>query len=108
MGASVFGPNEVYAGLRAFKTHLLASNANKLYASFFRCGDCITEHIARPKLYFVKMDVQACFDTIEQDKLLMILKTLISEVTDLFRASIVIGVHRGLSGYLYYPTIRTS
>ena len=34
----------------------------------------------RPKLYFVKLDVQACFDTIEQTKLLGILRDLISEV----------------------------
>lgn len=34
----------------------------------------------RPKLYFVKVDVQACFDTIEQTKLLEILRELISEV----------------------------
>ncbi|KAF9000679.1 hypothetical protein BDQ17DRAFT_661615 [Cyathus striatus] len=32
-----------------------------------------------PKLYFVKVDVQTCFDTIEQSKLLEILHTLISE-----------------------------
>jgi telomerase reverse transcriptase len=31
-------------------------------------------------LYFVKVDVQACFDTIEQTKLLEILRELISEV----------------------------
>ena len=41
----------------------------------------------RPKLYFVKLDVQACFDTIEQTKLLEILRELISEVTDISRAS---------------------
>lgn len=33
-----------------------------------------------PKFYFVKVDVQACFDTIEQNKLLGILKSIISEV----------------------------
>ncbi|KAG5646942.1 hypothetical protein DXG03_001665 [Asterophora parasitica] len=32
-----------------------------------------------PPLYFVKVDVQACFDTIEQTKLLEILRELISE-----------------------------
>lgn len=34
----------------------------------------------RPKLYFVKVDVQACFDTIDQGKLLQILRRLLSEV----------------------------
>jgi len=35
---------------------------------------------SRPKLYFVKVDVQACFDTIDQGKLLGIIQNLISEV----------------------------
>lgn len=34
----------------------------------------------RPKLYFVKLDVQACFDSIDQTKLLQILRQIISEV----------------------------
>jgi hypothetical protein len=34
----------------------------------------------RPKLYFVKVDVQACFDTIEQSKLLQILRDILSSV----------------------------
>ena len=37
--------------------------------------------LRRPDLYFVKVDVQACFDTIEQSKLLEILKEAISEVS---------------------------
>ena len=40
------------------------------------CVDC---EVHRPKLYFVKVDVQTCFDTIEQTKLLEILKDVISE-----------------------------
>ena len=31
-------------------------------------------------MYFVKLDVQACFDTIEQTKLLSILREIISKV----------------------------
>lgn len=38
--------------------------------------------LSRPKLYFVKVDVQACFDTIEQSKLLEIIKDTISEVSN--------------------------
>jgi len=34
---------------------------------------------ARPKLYFVKVDVQACFDTIDQDRLLDILEKIVGE-----------------------------
>ena len=35
-------------------------------------------NVNRPKLYFLKVDVQACFDTIEQTKLLEILEEVIS------------------------------
>ena len=34
-----------------------------------------------PTLYFAKVDVKACFDTIEQGKLLEIISTLLTEVT---------------------------
>jgi hypothetical protein len=40
----------------------------------------INEPAIRPKLYFVKVDVQACFDTIEQSKLLQILQDVLSGV----------------------------
>lgn len=40
----------------------------------------INKPTIRPKLYFVKVDVQACFDTIEQSKLLQILRDVLSEV----------------------------
>lgn len=65
-------------------------------------SDCQT----RPKLYFVKVDVQACFDTIEQDKLLEILRDLISEVilgyiTYSFSDLVYIG-------RIYDPKIRSS
>ena len=40
----------------------------------------ISEPDIRPKLYFVKVDVQACFDTIEQSKLLQILRNVFSSV----------------------------
>lgn len=63
LGASVFGPNEIYARLKTFKTRLLERYPSGKF----------------PKLYFVKVDVQACFDTIEQSTLLNILKQLISE-----------------------------
>ncbi|KAL4243808.1 Telomerase reverse transcriptase [Abortiporus biennis] len=63
LGASVFGPNEIYTKLKDFKTRL--------------CGKDGKGKI--PKLYFVKLDVQACFDTIEQGKLLEILKQIITE-----------------------------
>ncbi|KAF7316755.1 Telomerase reverse transcriptase [Mycena chlorophos] len=58
VGASVFNMNDVYARLKEFKARL----PKRL-----------------PKLYFVKVDVQACFDTIPQGKLVEILHELLSE-----------------------------
>ncbi|KAG8975768.1 hypothetical protein FRB90_009409, partial [Tulasnella sp. 427] len=60
LGASVFGLNEVYAKLKAFRQRNLLPN-QKL-----------------PKLYFVKVDVRAAFDTIDQVKLINILHELLS------------------------------
>jgi len=34
-----------------------------------------------PELYFVKVDVKACFDTIKQDKLLGLVEEILSDVT---------------------------
>ncbi|KAK2460975.1 hypothetical protein APHAL10511_007445 [Amanita phalloides] len=62
LGASIFRPDDVYARLKAFKARLPRDSNDKL-----------------PKLYFVKVDVQACFDTIEQWELLKIIDDLISE-----------------------------
>lgn len=59
LGASVLGPDQVYLQLKSFKEHLLHARG-KL-----------------PKLYFVKVDVQAAFDTICQNKLIGILTKLI-------------------------------
>lgn len=36
-----------------------------------------------PKLYFVKVDVRAAYDTIQQDKLLQIVEAVLEEVTPL-------------------------
>lgn len=62
LGASVLGPDEIHKRLKAFKASLPRDNKGNL-----------------PTLYFVKVDVQTCFDTIDQTKLLQILRELISE-----------------------------
>lgn len=59
MGASVLGPNEVYLKLKRFKASL---------------------GTRRQKLYFVKVDIRACFDTIEQGKLLDVIESVLKEV----------------------------
>ncbi|KAF8690235.1 hypothetical protein AX14_003047 [Amanita brunnescens Koide BX004] len=62
LGVSLFRPDGLYARLKAFKARLPRDADGRL-----------------PKLYFVKVDVQACFDTIEQRELLRIIDKLISE-----------------------------
>jgi telomerase reverse transcriptase len=42
-----------------------------------------------PKLYFVKVDVRTCFDSIEQKKLLEILQRILSEVSSIPSAHIL-------------------
>lgn len=34
-----------------------------------------------PKLYFVKMDIKAAFDTIKQDKMLQVVSSLLDQVS---------------------------
>ena len=58
----------------------------------YSTSDVNVTYSPRPKLYFVKVDVQACFDTIEQRELLRIIDKLISEVLSLTR----IGSHTPL------------
>ncbi|KAG8723153.1 hypothetical protein FRC09_004547 [Ceratobasidium sp. 395] len=61
LGASVFGSNDIYRKLSAFKSSVLRPDGSM------------------PKLYFAKLDVRACFDTIEQGKLLSILRQSLTQ-----------------------------
>ena len=82
VGASVFSPNEIYKKLKVFKARLQQDYASEELLVYF-CRSAywaLTIIPARPKLYFVKMDVQACFDTIDQTKLLEILIQILREV----------------------------
>ncbi|KAK7050869.1 Telomerase reverse transcriptase [Paramarasmius palmivorus] len=62
LGAACFSVDDHYAKFKEFKTRLPRKADGSL-----------------PRLYFAKLDVQACFDTIEQTKLLNILKEILSE-----------------------------
>ncbi|KAF8752305.1 Telomerase reverse transcriptase [Rhizoctonia solani] len=61
LGASVFGVNDIYRKLTTFKASLRRPNGKM------------------PKLYFVKLDVRACFDSIDQGKLLEILRDTLTQ-----------------------------
>ena len=60
----------------------------------------------RPKLYFVKVDVKACFDSIEQEKLLSILKDIISEVCAQICVQRSLKTDMSAIGYLHNTEIR--
>lgn len=61
MGSSMFSPSEMYLKLKSFQAHL------KEKGWFGQ------------KLYFVKVDVQSCFDTIPQEKLLKVIEYIFNE-----------------------------
>ncbi|KAK4334926.1 Telomerase reverse transcriptase [Rhodotorula toruloides] len=62
VGSLVSDPQQIYAKIRTYKSMLLAKHGGKL-----------------PKLYFVKVDVRAAYDTIQQDKLLQIVEAVLTE-----------------------------
>ncbi|BGP56240.1 hypothetical protein JCM8202_005757 [Rhodotorula sphaerocarpa] len=63
VGSLVADPQDIYSKLRHFKRDLLTRHG----------GDNL------PELYFVKVDVRACYDTIQQDKLLDIVEDVLEE-----------------------------
>lgn len=69
MGASLYSVGDMHPRLKKFKKQL----AQQLPLSGPRnFGDL-------PRLYFVKLDIQACFDTIPQQKLLQVVEELVSQ-----------------------------
>lgn len=81
VGSLVSDPLGIFSKLKHFKTRLLAKNGDLCvrfsFSTFEPLADC---YLRRPKLYFVKVDVRACFDTIQQDKLLEIVEEILTEV----------------------------
>lgn len=61
LGSTLFHPNDIYSRLRSFKNHLNALG---------RASD---------HLFFVKVDVQACYDTIPQGRVLSLVEDLARE-----------------------------
>lgn len=73
LGSSLFGTNEIFAPLQGLKHELL-----KLYGEM--CDASLTSSFGltdSPRLYFVKMDIKAAFDTIKQDKVLRIVDSML-------------------------------
>ncbi|BGP32724.1 Telomerase reverse transcriptase [Rhodotorula toruloides] len=62
VGSLVSDPQQIFAKIRTYKSRLSAKHGNKL-----------------PQLYFVKVDVRAAYDTIQQDKLLQIVEAVLTE-----------------------------
>jgi telomerase reverse transcriptase len=100
LGASVLGNDQIYVQLKEFKERLLRVN-DDLYVSSLNFSLALNlMQSDRPKLYFVKVDVQACFDTIEQTKLLEIIRELLFEVcTFCFSSTQRLIIHPRQDGY---------
>ncbi|SPO40058.1 uncharacterized protein PSFLO_05540 [Pseudozyma flocculosa] len=67
LGASVFGPNEIYVQLKRFRQELEKTPGQRLAKG------------AKRRLYFVKCDVKCAFDSIDQDRLVEIIQDILSE-----------------------------
>ncbi|KAJ5677257.1 uncharacterized protein N7477_002890 [Penicillium maclennaniae] len=71
MGASISSVGDMHPRLKAFKMRL----TQQLPLSSVKASGEL------PRLYFVKLDIQACFDTIPQQKLLQLVEELVSHET---------------------------
>lgn len=77
-GSAALGKNDIYLNLKEYKQRL---NAN----------DCLYKLLTSSKpLYFCKVDVQGCFDSIDQELLMSLLEDLIAEVLQIDQAEYVI------------------
>lgn len=70
--AAMGGVNEIHARVKAFAQRLRKQQVPN------STSGAATGDVGR-KLYFVKLDIQSCFDTIPHDKLLGLLESLFSE-----------------------------
>ncbi|KAJ5806303.1 uncharacterized protein N7503_003905 [Penicillium pulvis] len=68
LGSSLQYVGDIHLRLRDFKRHLIQQSAG-------------TDDNKLPKLFFVKLDIQGCFDTIPQKQLLGLIEELVSEET---------------------------
>ena len=65
LGSSLFSMGDIHPRLKEFKEHLQQQHTGS----------------PLPPLYFVKLDIQSCFDTIPQQKLIRLIEELVSEET---------------------------
>ncbi|KAJ6121653.1 Telomere reverse transcriptase [Penicillium capsulatum] len=70
VGSSLYSIGDMHPRLRDFRKQLTSSNR-----------PLGTKANKPPPLYFVKLDIQACFDTIPQERLLRVIDKLLSEET---------------------------
>ncbi|CAG8429897.1 unnamed protein product [Penicillium salamii] len=68
LGSTLLSVGDIHYRLKAFKEQL-SSQSSSLQPRKFKL----------PPLYFVKLDIQACFDTIPQEKLLNLISDLVSK-----------------------------
>ena len=68
LGSSLDSVGDIHLRLKSFKEQLLQQQQQH-------------NHHQLPPLYFVKLDIQSCFDTIPQQKLIRLIEQLVSEET---------------------------
>ena len=68
MGSSLISMGELHPRLKSFKERLISTQK-----------EANTTCLSLPKLYFVKLDIQACFDNIPQNRLLRLITDLVTE-----------------------------
>lgn len=86
-GSSLFSVGDMHPRLKAFKKQLNLSTVSSSGAKSNRVAP----------LYFVKLDIQACFDTIPQDRLLRVVHNLVSE--EAYHITRHVEVNNGLTSH---------
>ncbi|KAG5440265.1 hypothetical protein PCANB_001835 [Pneumocystis canis] len=72
LGSSLFSINDIYRNIKMFKKYITGN------------------HLQKKKLYFVKVDVKNCFDTIDQDKVLELVNRTLQEDEYILRKFVLV------------------
>lgn len=79
LGSSCFGRDDIYLKLATYKNRFRGDSRSLSVPQPWHCVRVLILFFS-PRLYFVKADVKSCYDTIKQDKLLQLIKTILSQV----------------------------
>jgi telomerase reverse transcriptase len=86
LGSSLMSVGDMHSRLKEFKNHI---NKHALVSAGPKAGRL-------PQLFFVKLDIQACFDTIPQKELLCLVEQLVSE--EAYHVTRYVAMHPAMHG----------